>query len=108
MKGNNEQLYKGVITAWNSHNPEKILTFYADDVLFEDVAVGKTIHGKEELAAFIKQTFTDIPDFRIEEIHHFYRVIMQRVKVFCMERLHIVVSLASPQRRRGFRLKWPQ
>jgi steroid delta-isomerase-like uncharacterized protein len=52
--------------AWSSHDVERLLSFYTDDCVYEDLAVGKVNHGKEELRAFCKQGFTAFPDFKIE------------------------------------------
>jgi steroid delta-isomerase-like uncharacterized protein len=62
----NMNIDNDVIAAWNAHDPDKILSFFSDDVLYEDLAIGKTMHGKQELAEFIKLTLNDIPDFHIE------------------------------------------
>lgn len=55
------------LAAWNSHDAEKILSFYSDDCIYEDLVVGKVNHGKEELRAFITDLFTGSPDIRMEK-----------------------------------------
>lgn len=54
------------MAAWRSHDVEKILSFYTDDCIFEDLAISRVLNGKEELRAYIKEGFTNLPDFRIE------------------------------------------
>jgi steroid delta-isomerase-like uncharacterized protein len=61
-----EQMMKDLDAAWASHDIERILAFYSDDCIYEDVVFGKVNHGKEELRAFIKEAFTGFPDFRVE------------------------------------------
>lgn len=61
-----EQWAKNLLAAWSSHDIEKILSFYADDCSFEDMALGRVSHGKEEMRAYIKESYTGFPDFRIE------------------------------------------
>jgi len=53
-------------TAWNSGDVEKILSYYTDDCVYEDLAVGRVNHGKEELRTFFKEAYTAFPDFRVE------------------------------------------
>jgi steroid delta-isomerase-like uncharacterized protein len=61
-----EQWGKDLTAAWNSHDVEKILSFYTEDVVYEDVAMAKINHGKDELRAFIKEFFAFAPDFKLE------------------------------------------
>ncbi len=62
---NMEQWAKDLLAAWTSHQVEKVLSFYDDDAVFEDVALGRVMRGKEEIRAFVKETFTGFPDFEI-------------------------------------------
>jgi len=61
-----EQTMKDLVAAWNSHDVEKILSFFTDDCVYEDIVVGKVNHGKEELRAFIKDLLTGAPDVKLE------------------------------------------
>jgi steroid delta-isomerase-like uncharacterized protein len=61
-----EQWVRGEDAAWALKDVEKILSFYTDDCLYEDLAVGRANHGKEEVRAFIKDIFISFPDFKIE------------------------------------------
>ncbi len=54
------------IKAWNSHDPNKILTFFTDNCIYEDLALGAVSHGKKELTAFINQVIYEFPDFKLE------------------------------------------
>src|SRR5260370_36520055 len=38
--------------AWNSHDPDKVVTYYSEDVVYEDVAYGAVNHGRDELRKF--------------------------------------------------------
>ncbi len=67
-----EKLVKDWYVAWNSHDIDKILAFYADDCLYEGVAGGTTAHGKQEVAANLKRTFTDYPNSKLEFSSTFY------------------------------------
>jgi len=61
-----EQWIKGEEEAVSSQDVEKILSFYTDDCIYEDVAIGKICHGKEEIRAFLMEVFKAFPDFKVE------------------------------------------
>lgn len=61
------------IAAWNSHDPDKMLPVFTDDVFYEDVAFGEVSHGPAELRKFAAGEFEAIPDLELKlvraEIH---------------------------------------
>lgn len=61
-----EQWVKDLDAAWSSHDTEKVLSFYTDDCVYEDVPVNKVARGKEELRTFINEFFAGSTDFRVE------------------------------------------
>lgn len=61
-----EKMMKDYLKAWNSHDINKILSFFTDDCVYEDAALGAVNHGKKELGAFANSVFTDMPDFKLE------------------------------------------
>lgn len=67
MVNNAENLMKASLAAVNSRDIEKFLSFYTDDCVYEDIAVGKVNRGKEELKAFFTAMFVWSPDVKIEE-----------------------------------------
>ncbi len=60
------RIIKDWYAGFNSHDLEKSVLFYTDDCLFEDLATGEVVHGKNEMKAWNKQTFTDYPEMQIE------------------------------------------
>ena len=54
------------LATWNSHDWEKISPFFTDDCIYEDIAVGKVCHGKQELKAYFDDMLVWSADFRIE------------------------------------------
>lgn len=62
--------FKGFVeeyaAAWSTQNVEKILSFFTEDCVYEDVALSAVNTGKQELEAFLRATFAAIPDFQIE------------------------------------------
>jgi steroid delta-isomerase-like uncharacterized protein len=52
--------------AWNSRDAEKVLSFFVDDCLYEDVALNRVVRGKTELRALLESVFADIAGFQME------------------------------------------
>ena len=52
--------------AWNSHDVNRILEFYTDDCVFEDLGNGIVSHCKKEFTDYINSLFVDIPDIKWE------------------------------------------
>jgi steroid delta-isomerase-like uncharacterized protein len=61
-----EEMLKEENAAWNSHDVDKIATFYTDDCIKEDVAVGVHVRGKEAMKAVNSGAFAAVPDMKIE------------------------------------------
>jgi len=51
---------------WDSRDVEKILTQYTDDCVWEDLALGRVLSGKDEIRSFLNEWFTAFPDTTIE------------------------------------------
>ena len=67
----NESIIKKWIASWNSHDVEKIASFYTDDCVHEDIAVGLIHHGKKELRDSLPRLFVWIPDVNMSLISVF-------------------------------------
>jgi steroid delta-isomerase-like uncharacterized protein len=52
--------------AWNSHDTEKVVSFFTDDCVYEELGIGVIKRGKEELRAFINSFFAAFPDTNFE------------------------------------------
>ena len=61
-----ERLLSGIGEGWNSHDVERIISFFADDCLYEDLAVGVAKRGKKEVTEFIREFFAGFPDVKFE------------------------------------------
>jgi steroid delta-isomerase-like uncharacterized protein len=55
-----------VVAAWNSHDTEKVVSFFTDDGVYEELGIGVIKRGKEELRAFIDNFFANFPDTNFE------------------------------------------
>src|SRR6266446_9276994 len=54
------------IAGWNSHNPDKLLSLFTDDIFYEDVAFGEISHGSAELRKFAASEFEGVPDLELK------------------------------------------
>ena len=61
-----KKVAKDLIGAWNSHDVDKIASFFTDDCVYEDLAFGMVARGKKEINDFLKVTFVWSPDLKFE------------------------------------------
>jgi steroid delta-isomerase-like uncharacterized protein len=66
-----EQLIKERVDAYNTHDVEKYLSYFTDDIIYKSLPLDTVSHGKEELRASLKQSFENVPDARIEVTSYF-------------------------------------
>ena len=60
-QGCSTQLAQDFLAGW-SHNTPKLLSIFADDLVYEDTTVHAVLHGKEELRGFADGWFKAFPD----------------------------------------------
>ena len=60
------RMLEDYFTAWNSRDVEKILSFFTDDCLYEDVALKRIVRGKAELRALLESVFIDIAGLKMD------------------------------------------
>jgi steroid delta-isomerase-like uncharacterized protein len=63
------QISESFIAAWNSHDVERVIPVFTDDVLYEDVAFGAVNHGSAELRKFAASIFAAVPDVKFELVN---------------------------------------
>jgi len=61
-----ERILSDWATAWSSRDPDKVLSLFSDDCVYEDVTFAAINRGKKELRAFAEGVCAGIPDFTIE------------------------------------------
>ena len=54
------------ISAWNSHDPDKLTAIFTADVMYEDVPFSAVNQGSAELRKFAASEFEGVPDLRVE------------------------------------------
>jgi steroid delta-isomerase-like uncharacterized protein len=66
------KMLEDYFTAWNSRDVERLLSFFTDDCLYEDVSLKRIVRGKAELRALLESVFADIADFQMDIKSVFY------------------------------------
>jgi len=54
------------IAGWNSHDPDKLLPLFTDDIFYEDVAFGEVSHGQAEVRKFFFSELEGVPDLELK------------------------------------------
>src|SRR5437660_4677598 len=57
------------IAAWNSHDVEKVIPMFTNEILYEDVTFGAVNHGPAELRKFAAFFFEAVPDMKFELVN---------------------------------------
>ena len=60
------RMLEDYFAAWNSQDVEKLLSFFTDDCLYEDVALKRIVRGKAQLRAILESVFTDITGLKMD------------------------------------------
>lgn len=50
--------------AWNAHDPDAVALLCAEDVVFDDPALGDTVHGRDSLRNFANRLVSNYPGYR--------------------------------------------
>ena len=56
------------LAAWNAHDSAAVARHMADDAIYEDVALGRVLHGPSEIASFVEEATRSSSDFRFESV----------------------------------------
>jgi len=59
------------LAAWNAHDSAAVARHMADDAIYEDVALGRVLHGPSEIASFVGEATRSSSDFRFESVSLF-------------------------------------
>ena len=71
MTTTNRDFFDRYLDAWNAHDPAAVARYMADDAIYEDVALGRVLHGPSEIAAFVEEATRASSNFRFEEVSLF-------------------------------------
>jgi len=56
------------LDAWNAHDPAAVTRHMADGAVYEDVALGRVLHGPSEIAKFVEEATRSSSNFRFEVV----------------------------------------
>ena len=59
------------LDAWNAHDSAAVASHMADDAIYEDVALGRVLHGPSEIASFVEEATRSSSDFKFESVSLF-------------------------------------
>jgi steroid delta-isomerase-like uncharacterized protein len=60
-------MFKEYCATWSPpHDIDKMLSYFADDCVYENIPRGQTYRGKDAVKAWAKASFDAIPDFKLE------------------------------------------
>ncbi|TAM47202.1 MAG: hypothetical protein EPN53_12155 [Acidobacteria bacterium] len=59
-------MFHEYIEAWGTHRTDRVLAFFADECVYENLARGEVYRGKDELGAWVAGAFAGIPDTALE------------------------------------------
>src|SRR5918993_4122602 len=57
--------------AYSSGDAHRLLALYTEDALWEEVAIGLTAHGRDEIRAHLDRLYTAVPDFAVDVTNGF-------------------------------------
>ena len=63
--------FDNYLGAWNAHDAAAVARYMADDAIYEDVALGRVLHGPSEIVSFVEEATTSSSDFRFEVVSLF-------------------------------------
>jgi steroid delta-isomerase-like uncharacterized protein len=61
------QLAADLLSAWNTHEVDRIVDFYAHDFVGEDVAQSTTQHGRDGVKGTVQRYLNAFPDLQFDE-----------------------------------------
>jgi steroid delta-isomerase-like uncharacterized protein len=71
METVNRAFFDAYLDAWNAHDAAAVARHMADDAIYEDVALGRVLHGPSEIASFVEAATRSSSDFRFESVSLF-------------------------------------
>jgi steroid delta-isomerase-like uncharacterized protein len=57
---------QGWCDAWNSRSVDEVVAVFTNDVYYEDVPFGLTVHGSAQLRGFAQRFFAAVPDVHFD------------------------------------------
>lgn len=58
-----EETLREYYEAWSRHDADEVMSFFAEEASFEDLAFAARFEGRDAIRAFVDLTYTGAPDF---------------------------------------------
>jgi steroid delta-isomerase-like uncharacterized protein len=71
MRTPDRAFFDSYLAAWNAHDSAAVASYMADAAIYEDVALGRVLHGPSEIASFVEEATASSSDFRFEVVSLF-------------------------------------
>lgn len=84
--------------AWNEHDADAVAAMCADDLVYDEPALGKTVHGPDSIRAFVAHMAHTFPDYAFTRVG-FYAETTRRAVVVSW---HFTGTTADTGRRVEF------
>ena len=66
MNSDHQRILREVAEVHGQHDLDKLVTYFSKDVTYEDVPLGITARGHEEMKDLFRQLYTSLPDYRMK------------------------------------------
>jgi steroid delta-isomerase-like uncharacterized protein len=66
--GDDNDLVATWAKAWNTRDGDLLMSLFAQDAAYIDVALEKAFHGHDAIRTFFEGTFVTFPDFKVEVV----------------------------------------
>jgi steroid delta-isomerase-like uncharacterized protein len=84
--------------AWNGHDADAVAAMCADDLVYDEPALGKTVHGRDSIRDFVANMARTFPDYAFTR-EGFYAETTRRAVVVSW---HFTGTVAGTDRRVEF------
>jgi steroid delta-isomerase-like uncharacterized protein len=58
------------LAAWETLDVDTVMSFFTDDVVYEDTTIGHGASGEKQMRRFIQASFTNVPEARFDHVSH--------------------------------------
>ena len=66
MKHDNDRILREVADVHGQHDLDKLVTYFAPDVIYEDVPLAVVARGHDAVKDLFRKLYTSLPDYRME------------------------------------------
>jgi ketosteroid isomerase-like protein len=68
--GSVQEMWSEYFKAWDSLDLEAVLSFFTDDIVYEDTTVNHGATGAKQMRRFVQASFDNVPDAHFDYVGH--------------------------------------